>query len=67
MNPDQIADFEKRFLGKFKDTVSIKHKKYVGDCETLMFCGSGPVKVIAGYDVFELTKTDGTIQEIKVG
>lgn len=67
MNPDQIADFEERFLHKFKDVVSIKHKECVRDNDTLMFCGSGPIKVIDRYDVFELVKADGTVQEIKVG
>ncbi|VUZ28495.1 Uncharacterised protein [Acetobacterium wieringae] len=67
MTPEQIADFEKRFLDKFKDTVSIKHKERVDDPDTLLFSGTGPVRAISGYDVFELGKVDGTVQEIKVG
>lgn len=66
MTPEQIADFETRYLDKFKDTVSLKHKGFKkGKC-FILGDERTKSKTIGGYDVFEITKVDGTIQEIKV-
>ena len=66
MTPEQIADFETRYLDKFKDVVSLKHKGFKkGNCVVL---GNEQTKSksIPGYDIFEITKADGTIQDIRV-
>lgn len=64
MSPDQIADFEKRYLDKFKDAVSLEHKGFK-KIKSLILGDSGS-KTVDGYDIFEITKVDGTIQEIRV-
>lgn len=66
MTPEQIADFETRYLDKFKDVASLKHKGLKkGNCVVL---GNEQTesKSIPGYDIFEITKVDGTIQDIRV-
>lgn len=66
MTPDQIADFKKRYLDKFKDAVSVEHKGFkeikcliLGDAESKS-------KTVEGYDIFKITNADGTTKEERV-
>lgn len=66
MTPEQIADFETRYLDKFKDVACLKHKEFKkGNC-VVLGNKQAKSKSIPGYDIFEITKADGTIQDIRV-
>lgn len=64
MSPEQIVDFEKRYLDKFKDAVSLEHKCFKKIKSIIL--GDAGSKTVEGYDIFEITNADGTVQEIRV-
>lgn len=52
-------------IDEFKDVVSLKHKGFKeGNC-VVLGNEQEKSKSIPGYDIFEITKVDGTIQDIR--
>ena len=66
MTPEQIADFKKRYFDKFKDAVSVEHKGFKEIKCFILGDEKSKSKTVDGYDIFEITSSDGTIKEERV-